>query len=81
MSARARNIGLCLRAFVEDGTVFQVTFEGRGPVSALKAYIRNQPPRLRRRSFDPSPQLITPIVTVFDGLALPFVAVAQRLMA
>ena len=31
-------------------------------------------------SFEPYPQLIAPIVTVFDGPALPFVATAERLL-
>ena len=33
------------------------------------------------RSFEPYPQLAAPIVTVFDGLTLPFTATVQRLMA
>lgn len=32
------------------------------------------------RSFEPYPQLIAPIVTVFEGPALPFVTTAERLL-
>jgi hypothetical protein len=60
----------------------------RGQPSLAAGVPSRSSPRQRRakagrgdwHSFEPYPQLITPIVTVFDGPTLPFVGTAERLL-